>query len=233
METEIRYNRFKDAEWFGENKEIIIGGVGGTGSNLAILLSRTGEHTLHIYDADTFEEHNKSGQWVLENQVDVSKVEATKQNILNFSGKGVKVETYKELYTEDSPSNEIVFACFDNMLARKVMYEKWKEYCLESDNKEEFLFVDLRLLAESLTIFFVQGHKDQFEKYESNLFDDSEVPDVECTLKQTSHAASLIASLTVGFFTNWCANRKINVDYRQVPFRTDYLIGANLFEYDN
>ena len=231
MEPEIRYNRFKDAEWFGENKSILIGGVGGTGSWLSVLLARTGDHEFYIYDDDEFETHNAAGQFVQNDQIGLSKVQACENNIKSFAGENVEINTFRSRYTKDSPSNPIAFACFDNMEGRRVMYERWKEYLSEEEDKSQFLFVDLRLLAENLTIFFVQGDKpEQFEQYEANLFLDSEVADAECTLKQTSHSAALNASLTTAYFTNWVANKKQGVEYREVPFRTDFSIPANLFE---
>lgn len=228
---EVHTNRFKDAEWFGMNKRIMIGGVGGTGSWLSLFLSRTGNHELHLYDMDIYEEHNMAGQFVNFRQIGLKKVEVAKNNIQDFSGNQAFIFTYDK-YDEESPTNQIVFACFDNMEARKIMYDKWKTSCLKKseEQRKEYLFVDLRLLAESLTIIIVQGHSDDFERYEETLFLDSEVDAVDCTLKQTSHAAGLIASMTTGFFTNWLANRKSDSDYRDVPFRTDYYIGLNLMQ---
>lgn len=234
MEPEIRYNRFKDAEWFGENKEIIIGGVGGTGSWLSVLLARTGDHIFTIYDDDVYETHNMAGQFVTNNQINLPKVVANEQNIKSFGGENVEIYAINDRFTEKSPIGPIAFACFDNMSGRQLMFKKWKEYVQKDADKSQFLFVDLRLLAESLTIFMVQGDKpDQFAKYEANLADDAEVPEAECTLKQTSHAAALIASLTTAYFTNWVANKKQGINYREVPFRTDFLIGANTLDTDN
>lgn len=232
METKDQHGRFKDAEWFGEDKELFIGGTGGTGSWLAVLLARMGNHTIHVYDHDVYEAHNMAGQFVNSNQIGKSKVEALAENLKNFSI-FESIYTYQDKYTSDSPACPIMFSCFDNMKARRDMFTNWRNASAEDlENLKEYLFVDLRLLAESATIFFVQADKiDQIVKYEAEyLPDDSQVPDADCTLKQTSHAAALIASLTVGFFTNWLANRKEGFNYRKVPFKSDYMIALNMFE---
>jgi len=49
------------------------------------------------------------------------------------------------------------------------------------------------------------------------LFDDSEVEDEPCTLKQTTHMAAMIASYMTGFFTNFIVNVKEKDEVRQVP----------------
>lgn len=232
METKDQHGRFKDAEWFGEVREIFIGGNGGTGSWLSILLSRMGDHTLHVYDHDIYEAHNMAGQFVNSSQINKPKVEALAENLKNFSN-FESIYTYQDKYTEDSPACPIMFSCFDNMRARRDMFTNWKNASADDlENLKEYLFVDLRLLAESATIFFVQGDSiDQIIKYENEFLpDDSEVAEADCTLKQTSHAAALIASLTAGLFSNWLANRKEGFNYRKVPFRTDYMIALNLFD---
>ena len=65
---------------------------------------------------------------------------------------------------------------------------------------------------------------------EQYLFDDSEVTENVCSLKQTTHSAAIIAGLMTGFFTNHITNLKNNNTARFVPFKTEYFIPLNLFE---
>jgi tRNA A37 threonylcarbamoyladenosine dehydratase len=64
--TEVQHKdshtRFNSVDWFGDFREITIGGVGTIGSWLSLLLARTGEHELIMYDDDTVESINLSGQ---------------------------------------------------------------------------------------------------------------------------------------------------------------------------
>ena len=60
-----------------------------------------------------------------------------------------------------------------------------------------------------------------------HLFDDTEVQDAPCTMKQTSHSAAMIASHMVGFFTNHMTNNAVEEKDRTVPFFWEYFIPIN------
>ena len=96
-------DRFKDAPWLPQ-KEIpcIIGGAGGIGGWLALLLSRA-TFTVSIFDDDTFEEHNMSGQMVMTEHIGKSKVDTVKDIVdaLKNSGKE-KIEINPAVYAADS-----------------------------------------------------------------------------------------------------------------------------------
>lgn len=97
-----------------------------------------------------------------------------------------------------------------------------------SENEENSIkpiFIDGRLLMEQLTIFCVTP--ENASEYEQYLFDDSEVPDGPCTLKQTSHSAAMIASFMVAFFTNHITNEREKDSVRNVPFHWEYFIPVN------
>jgi len=127
--------RFSDADWYKSGPEdIIVGGVGGIGSWVALLLSRIG-HELHIYDDDTIDETNMAGQLYPISAIGKSKEVAVMEMIRDFSGTRC---SSNGRYTKDSLYSPIVFSCFDNMEARKVMFEKW---AAEEDRE---LFVDGR-----------------------------------------------------------------------------------------
>jgi hypothetical protein len=103
-----------------------------------------------------------------------------------------------------------MFSAFDNMEARKVMFANWKREALAF---EESIFIDGRLLAEQLQVFFVTLDKADF--YEDvYLFEDSEVEDASCSYKQTTHFAATIAAKMVQGFTNWLAKDAM----AEVPF---------------
>jgi hypothetical protein len=94
----------------------------------------------------------------------------------------------------------------------------------ENDRKGCF-FQDGRLLAEQMQIFNIPGSElGLMKKYrEEWLFDDEQGAEGDCTFKQTSHAAAMIASLMVGFLTNWVSGPP-----RKVPFMYEYVIPLNL-----
>ena len=205
-----RFARFKGATWFDWllEKPIIIGGAGGIGSFLSFFISRLGCH-IYLYDMDNFEDHNMSGQLVRNSDISKAKTYVAASIAKEFSNHDL-IECF-EKYDKESESNPIMVSCFDNMQARKDMFQNWKDGLTE-DNKNEAIFIDGRLLAETYQILCVQGNnQNQIDKYEKEyLFDDSEVETEDCTFKQTTHAAAAIAAHMTGFLTNFAGNKILN-----------------------
>ena len=175
----VAHSRFSDAAWFNKERiadsPLIIGGVGGIGSHLAFDLSRIG-FELHLYDDDIVETVNMAGQLYSKKSINNSKVGAVMEILSEFTD-NESIIGNKALYDEDSLTSKYMFSCFDNMAARKLMFEKWEE----SINNEEFdmdvqpIFIDGRMEAEFAQIYFVTA--DKIEDYKKTLFDDSEVED--------------------------------------------------------
>jgi molybdopterin/thiamine biosynthesis adenylyltransferase len=202
--------RFKDLSWFDTDYDLTIGGAGGIGSWTAFLLGRIG-YRLFIYDFDNIERHNLGGQLFNLNQVNMNKVDALAQNIKDFS-ENIDVQAINQKLDENSIISDYCFSCFDNMEARKIMFEKWKS----SDTRK--IFIDGRMNCEQFQIFTVIPGRE--EEYEKSLFDDSEVEEQLCTMKATSHCAATIAGFMTSIFTNYIANEKQGMVYRNVPFYT-------------
>lgn len=197
-------DRFKDAIWAKEagSETIIIGGAGGIGSWLSLFLSRIG-YRLFLYDFDNFDETNLSGQFTTKKMIGLPKVAAIRQLCIEFTGN--YINTFNEKFTRNSMHSPIMAAAFDNMEARKLMFNVWRKY--HGVIGQSSLFIDGRLDLERLQIFCVTPETaDLYE--EKYLFDDSEVPDAACTLKQTSHVAGVIAGIMTAFITNYVSNRK-------------------------
>lgn len=225
MEVLERFSRFKDAPWFKfgdeEPENVIIGGAGGIGSWLALFLERAGIKTF-IYDDDTIESHNIGGQFFKHNDIGAKKVEALYYNIRDFADTNPGI--FREKYTSQSLSNKFMFSAFDNMEARKIMFENWRRF---NQNEPNAIFIDGRLEMEQLQIFCITN--ETASVYEENyLLDDAQIADTMCTLKQTTHTAAMIASLMVGFFTNHLTNIYEEELMRDVPFYYEYFIPLNL-----
>ena len=155
---------------------------------------------------------------------------ALQDTIHQFTGVSIYVENVK--YTSESVTHQHMFAGFDNMEARKTMYERWKSL-IDPDKASEFIFIDGRLLAEQLQIFTIKG--DDLEKqklYETeHLFSDADVADGPCSFRQTTHVAALIASLMVGTYTNHISNCVEGSNIRSTPFLLEYFVPLHLLEY--
>jgi len=235
-EVESQFGRVKGASWFPllYKKDVMVLGLGGIGSWTALLLSRIG-CTLHLFDMDRYETHNMTGQIVGTKHIGDNKAVAVSDVISEFSP-NCKVNSYPQRYDEDSFTNNIMICGFDNMVARKVAFANWKKSLegLSMEDRTKYFFQDGRLLAEQLQIFSISGdYLDGIREYERDwLFNDKEVEEAECTFKQTSHCAAMIASHMVGFLTNWVSNvdmvSKGFPAIKQVPFKYEYLIPANL-----
>lgn len=230
--VEAKYGRFKGAEWFNWllKRDVILGGAGGIGSWCSLFLSRLGMH-IYAYDMDSFETHNMSGQLVKGSDIGKLKTDVAIELAKEFSNHTLIEGMGK--YEMDSEYSPIMISGFDNMKARRDMFNNWKLQLEENPElRKEALFLDGRLLASSYQIFCIQGDNlEHIEKYERDyLFDDSEVEDVDCTLKQTSHCAAGIASHMVGFLTNFATNCVLEGKFMVIPFKYEYITESNYTE---
>ena len=214
--VDTKYGRFKDIEWFGHPLDIVIGGVGGIGSWFSILVARTGEHTLQLYDIDTVERSNLAGQFYTESDIGLLKVEAVKRNIHLMAGNDVNIYACSSKFTNESPGDSVMVSCFDNMKAREDMFNVWRKTSSEGPK----LFMDGRMNAENFQMFMVTPENE--DQYLEHLFPDSELEDLPCTYKATSHTAAMMASKMVTGLTNWVGNNVTGKSIRSTPFKYDY-----------
>jgi hypothetical protein len=217
--------RFKDAPWFKkiDDLTVMVGGAGGIGSWTSFLLARAG-FGIVTYDFDIIEEHNIGGQLYPRGNIGQSKINALEELISEFSD--TNIVGFNEAIDVDSPTHPFVVAAFDNMKAREIMFNSWVQMFGLDDTA---IFIDGRLEAEFMKIYCVRGNDiPAQEKYRSELFTDAEVPDAPCTMRQTSHAAAMIASHIVGFFTNHITNVVEGEQIRRVPFSWEYFIPIDL-----
>lgn len=207
------HSRFKGLKWYSkEERDVLVGGAGGIGSHLSFLLSRA-NFKPYLFDFDIIEDHNLGGQLFSNNNIGQSKVRAMHEFIKKYSN--MDIMSFNNKIKEDFETLPISFSAFDNMLARKNLFNSW---CKLEDRE---IFIDGRLTAEQFQIFFVtKGKEDQ---YRETLFDDNSIPDIDCTAKQTTHMATAIASFMVGIFTNFISGLDI-------PFKVQYYLPLNLFE---
>jgi len=212
------YGRFKDAPWFQVgSQEIILGGSGGISSWAGLFLARAG-HKLYIYDNDSFDVSNTAGQFMKLKDIGINKASALVNNLNAFCDMQEQAEAFG-LYDADSMVSPIMMCGFDNMAARKLMFEKW---CTQDDR---ILFIDGRQNAENSDIFCVQvGQED---RYRAELFDDKDVPDASCSYKATSHTGACTAHAMVCCLNNYLSNVFYGIedgndnrysDVREVPF---------------
>ena len=219
--------RFSEAYFYEPNVEVILLGVGGIGSWVALNLARL-ECKIHMFDHDTVEDVNMAGQFYDFNNINLPKTNAVKKNILMFSSADMESfikneDNYIEYdkYTKDSIVGPIMFSCFDNMAARKLAFEKWAS----EDDRE--IFIDGRMALVTGEVYCVI--KGREKEYEETLFDDSEVEDAPCSMKASTFSAMTIAGLITGLYCNYIGIRK-NPDLpMQIPFKITYNFPLMMF----
>ena len=219
-------DRFKDIIWCPQERtHCIVGGAGGISSWLCLLLARAGFVPV-VYDFDTIEEHNIGGQFFPIRSIGKSKVLQLQESITQFTD--IHIMALHEKFEQTSMSNKYMFSGFDNMQARKDMFAVWMRNLntLSTEQRKNCIFIDGRLQAERFQIFCIKGDDSaSMEEYQkTHLFDDSEVEDAACTMKQTSHTAAIIAGFMVSFFTNFLSNRIDPSSARNVPFSYDFFL---------
>lgn len=223
--------RFKAANWYEKslNETILMGGVGGIGSYTLFFLTKTIPCTYYVFDHDIVETHNIGTQFFMKKEIGTSKVKSMEVRVQEFTTVD-KLITFNQKYEKGSGAKPIMIAAFDNMEARKNMFESWKA----QDNRE--LFVDGRLRANYYEIYTVQ--KGQENAYEKTLFDSSEVMQAPCTYKQTSYFAGLIGARITHLVVNYLSNKYSEVPVCDVPFKIEeigepFIVNINTKTDDN
>lgn len=225
--------RFSSALWFKEiqNKVIVLAGIGGIGSYVALLLARIKPKALFLYDDDEVETVNMAGQLYSINDVGKKKVDALADICSSFALYN-SVFAIPEKFTLESETSDIMICGFDNMEARKLYYYKWANHIkeLDDDRKKHCLFLDGRLAAEEFQVFCITGDDTYSQelyriKY---LFNDDQADATVCSYKQTSYMANMIGSMIVNLFVNFVANEVGGM--RDLPFLTSYEGESLMFE---
>lgn len=220
-------SRFSSAIWFNKigEQEVTLAGLGGIGSYTAFLLGRLKVNRLVVWDNDTVDGTNLSGQ--LFSTLDVGRSKAgSVARILSQFAQYHHTIAMGENYTATAATTNIMICGFDNMTARRMFFEKWKFHVmsLAEKEREKCLFIDGRLAAEEFQVFCIKGPDTYLmHKYEKDwLFEDSEAEATPCSYKQTSFCANMIASVMVNLFVNFVANQCKPLIEREIPFYVNY-----------
>ena len=122
-------SRFSGAVWYEaiRQKSIILAGLGGIGSYVAFLLARMQPARITMYDNDRVEAVNMSGQLYSVTDVGSYKSNAIYQMMKNY-GNFYNGNVNTQRFTDQSLGGPIMICGFDNMEARKVFYQSWKNW---------------------------------------------------------------------------------------------------------
>lgn len=141
-------SRFSSAIWYEniQKKTIIVAGIGGIGSFVVFLLARMKPASMFIYDDDTVEAANMSGQLYSQSDLGNYKVSALTNMIRNYADYS-SVFAINERFTIESEASDIMICGFDNMAARRIFFEKWVDHVQSKPEEERknCLFIDGRI----------------------------------------------------------------------------------------
>lgn len=221
-------SRFSSAEWFNKIQEqvVTLGGLGGIGSYVAFLLGRLKVKNLFMYDFDSVEEANLSGQLYSTDNIGQHKTTAIAFMLLKYCQYYNALEK-NNAFVLESPTTDIMIGGFDSMESRYNFYHAWKKRVQAKktkEDKEKCLLIDARLAAEEFQVFCIKGTDDYLmKKYEEDwLFSDDQAEATVCSYKQTSFCANMIGSVVVNLFVNFVANQLNPLMERALPFITKY-----------
>lgn len=220
--------RFSDAEWFNkvQEKVIVLAGVGGIGSNMAVILAKLNPSAVYIFDDDLVEPYNLAGQFYSNEDVGKPKVEALAASVTKYTNYSSIFAINRRYLPGEEIVSDIMVCGFDNMRARRDYFRAWKSHCmaLPEEQRENCLFIDGRLSADEFQIFCITGHDDYYiHEYETKyLFNDYEAQREVCSYKQTGFLADMIGAFMVNLIVNFCANQVNPLRNMALPFMTSY-----------
>ena len=220
-------SRFSGTEWYDEvtNKIIMIAGCGGIGSNLAYQIARLKPSSIVLYDDDTVELANMSGQLFKRSDIGNKKVSAVHNMICQYTNM-YNVRAVSQRFTNSTYPTDIMMCGFDSMNARKTYYHAWKKHLITipQEHCKDCLFMDGRLTIDTFQVFCLTGEDTyNMERYEREfLFDDSQADSEVCSQKQTTYLACMIGSIMTNLFINWVANSLDPIIPYKLPFFTQY-----------
>ncbi len=211
--------RFRDLEWATDAHSILVLGAGGVSSWLALYLSRIG-HQLAIYDFDSFEMSNLSGQLTSLQNLGLNKAQAIK-NLTRDLGCDNIVHSIGTRYTEECESSNIVFSGIDSMAGRKMAFDKWVAHQKAKTVRDPYemnMFMDFRMSPERAELYCITKPS-QIAKYQATLFSDEDANELPCGMKATTHCGAMLAAQGVSVFNNHIMNKKYQFNVREVPFK--------------
>lgn len=217
------HSRFSGSSWYDaiQKQDIIIAGIGGIGSWTSFLISKTSPSSMLLYDGDSFETGNMSGQLCFNDQMGQNKAYALRDHISRASNYH-RVSYIGAMYTEQSDYAKVMICGFDNMAARKIFYNVWKK---NNEGDPDALFIDGRMTINVFQVFSITGvDTESMIAYErEHLFGDGEAESPLCSLKQTSYMAAMIGGVINNVLVNFCNN--LNED--NPPYRVPFFIEFN------
>lgn len=169
------------------NLDVTIIGCGSTGSFTALNLAKMGISNIKVIDFDIVEAHNIPNQFFRMKDINKPKVEALKEIIKDFADVEIEIENIeiKEDYDFDITLNSLIVLCVDSMEARKLIYDKVKDFPIK--------IIDTRFGGEGYSIHVVDlNNEEEKLKFEKSL--KGEIKETPCGMKGIIYTILSLAS---------------------------------------
>jgi len=175
---------------------ITIIGVGGIGGPVAWILAKMGCREITLYDPDLVEEHNLPNQFFRLGDKGRLKVEAVRENILQFAE--TKITAIPEFFQGQMDLEGIVISGVDSMKSRQDIWAKVRY------NLNVPLYLDGRMGGEIVQVFTVRPCQiEDIETYEKNLFSDEEASNLPCTAQSIIYSVMVLGGLIASQLKKW------------------------------
>lgn len=177
-----------------QKSNILVFGAGSTGSFITLNLAKLGFNNITVFDFDVVEKQNIPNQFYRVEDIGEFKVVALQDIVQSFTG--INIAFYETKITKDNVNeimeenvdlNTVVVLCFDNMEARKLVFEAVKRIPIK--------LVDTRMGADSYAVYaFDLSKKEDVEGCAKRL--EEQTADTLCGEKSVIYTVLSIASET-------------------------------------
>ena len=173
------------------NYTIKVFGVGSIGSHVVKCLAKTGFKSIEVYDMDIVEEENIAAQAYDFRHIGINKVDAMKEIIKDSCGVEIKAihgEIIKDTTIEVEPN--IIYCCFfDSFEARKLIFEKIKDY--------PTIFVDGRIGKFDMRHYLIDLTNKEFKEQYGKSLETKAVSELACGEKASAPVNLQISGMIV------------------------------------
>lgn len=218
----------------GREDVISIVGMGGIGSFTAVALCKLGVRTIHLYDKDQVEDHNVPVQMMPVKAVGQDKVDAIALLVHIFSGMEIVLESewdpdkkysgpivvpHNQWVDEDTQLYGLVVSAVDSIKARKAIFEAFQ------NSPSATHIVDPRLGGEAYQVITISKGLEDADWYEdTQLPDDSEVPDLPCTAAAVIDVGFSVAGSVVNTIRKVLVGRPYHRNFTWDAYNSRYTV---------
>lgn len=176
-------------------------GVGSVGSHFVLALAKTGFSSIEVFDMDIVEEENIGPQAFMFEHLGMNKVDAVADFVKRSAGVDITA-THGEITEETDimPEANTIYCCFfDSFEARKLIYDKIKDYPV--------IFVDGRIGRFDMRHYLVNLGNDEENKRYGETLEVTANAELACGEKASAPINYQLAGLMVMNIVNYISEK--------------------------